>query len=353
MLENRKILITGNMGYIGPSIQHHLRKTKPGSTLIGLDCGYFAHCLAGADGRVPETLLDYQIFCDIRDVTDDVFEDVWGVVHLAAISNDPMGNSFERATRQINHEATIDVARRAKAAGATVFIFASSCSIYGAAGDAPRTESAPLNPLTAYAQSKVASELDLATIADSQFRITCLRFPTACGMSERLRLDLVLNDFVASALATGKIKVLSDGTPWRPMIDVRDMANAVGWALDRRSDQGGNFLAVNVGKNEWNYRVSDLANIVGEVCGGAKVSINTDAPPDNRSYKVNFDLFQTLAPPSLLMYDLNSTIESLKAGLEKISFNDEDFRESQWIRLNVLRDYRMACALDDGLRWMG
>jgi nucleoside-diphosphate-sugar epimerase len=348
--DHKKILITGNMGYVGPGVETHLRDLIPSAILAGMDSGIFAHCLTGAK-RLPETVIDQQIFSDVRDVTPELLKGVTGIVHLAAISNDPMGKSFESATAAINHIATVQLAKIAKTAGVKNFVFASSCSMYGAANEEARTETAPLNPLTAYARSKVASEADLKVLANAEFEVTCLRFPTACGMSPRLRLDLVLNDFVASAIANKEIVVLSDGSPWRPLIDVRDMARAIGWALTRESGPEKGFLAVNVGKNEWNYQVRDLAIAVSDACAGVKVSINTDAAPDNRSYRVNFDLFNSMTSDDLLIHDLASSIGLLKEGLEGMSFSDGDFRSTQWMRLKVLQQHMDEGAIDKEIRW--
>jgi nucleoside-diphosphate-sugar epimerase len=229
-----RILITGNMGYVGPGLVAHLRAVHPDATLLGYDSGFFAHCLTGADG-LPERRLDAQHFGDVRDLPPHLLEGVDAVVHLAAVSNDPIGNRYEDVTMRINHEATVEVARRAREAGVRSFVMASSCSVYGAAEDGtPRDETSQVAPITAYARSKIASELDLEPLADDGFTVTCLRFATACGMSDRLRLDLVLNDFVAGAMASGRITVLSDGSPWRPLIHVSDMARAADWAIGRR-----------------------------------------------------------------------------------------------------------------------
>ena len=201
-------------------------------------------------------------FGDIRDFPPDLLDGVDAVVHLAAISNDPMGKEFEAVTEAINEKASIALAQMAQERGVGTFVFASSCSIYGAAEGSPRRETDPLNPLTAYARSKVAMENALRSSNAGRMTVTCLRFATACGMSDRLRLDLVLNDFVASALATGEITVLSDGTPWRPLIDVADMARAIEWAIGRSSEHGGRFLVVNAGSQAGNYQVRDLAEVV-------------------------------------------------------------------------------------------
>src|SRR5690606_35148786 len=232
-----KIVVFGNMGYVGPGVVEQLRSSYPGATLVGYDAGYFASCLTNAN-YLPERKLDEQHFGDIRNVPDSILQGADAVINLAAISNDPMGNKFEEVTLDINHKSGIKVAKRAKELGVKRFVFASSCSMYGAASDAPKTEDSTLNPLTAYARSKVATERDLQPLADANFTVTCLRFATACGMSPRLRLDLVLNDFVACALTSKNISILSDGTPWRPLINVRDMAVAIDWAVSRKATHG-------------------------------------------------------------------------------------------------------------------
>lgn len=349
--EKLKILITGNTGYIGPSVIARLRKSYPQATLVGLDKGYFAHCLTNAD-LLPECRADVQYFADVRNGIDpEILRGVDSVVHLAAISNDPMGKSFEDVTYDINFRASVDLAKQAKAAGVGSFVFASSCSVYGLADDTPRTETSPLNPLTAYAKSKIRTENDLKTLADENFTVTCLRFATACGMSDRLRLDLVVNDFVACAVSSGNITILSDGTPWRPLIHIRDMAKAFDWAITRDASAGA-FLAVNAGSDEWNYQVKDLAEAVAKVVPGVSVSINTSAPQDSRSYRVDFALYRKLAPDHQPDVDLLTTIRELKAGLESMGFSDPNFRSSKYMRLEVLRGLRQKGLLDDNLQWI-
>ena len=345
-----KILITGNMGYVGPAVTARLRAAYPGATLIGLDTGFFAHCLTAA-AVMPEVRLDRQLFMDVRRVTPAALEGVDAVVHLAAVSNDPMGNAFEDVTLAINHGATAALGRMAKAAGVRAFVFASSCSVYGFAEDGARTEHSQVNPLTAYAKSKVMSEQDLAALADDGFTVTVLRFATACGMSDRLRLDLVLNDFVASAVSGKRITILSDGTPWRPLIAVPDMARAIEWAVRRDADNGGACAVVNAGSNQWNYQVKDLAEAAASVIGGVDVDINTDAAPDKRSYKVSFDLFKTLAPDHQPQVDLQAAIDGLHKGLLAMGFNDTDFRNSTAMRLKVLRQLQQDGLLNGNLEW--
>ncbi|TVT41523.1 SDR family oxidoreductase [Hymenobacter setariae] len=345
-----RILLTGNMGYVGPGVVQQLRQAFPAAELIGYDLGFFAHCLTGAE-RLPESRLDRQEFGDVRQVPAELLAGVDAVVHLAAISNDPMGKAYEEVTMEINHQAGIELARQAKAAGVRAFVFASSCSIYGMGGEDAKTETSSVNPLTAYARSKVASEQDLAPLADDDFVVTCLRFATACGWSDRLRLDLVLNDFVASAVATGEISILSDGTPWRPLIHVRDMARAIEWAVTREATNGGRFLAVNAGSDAWNYRVKELAEAVAEALPGTRVSVNPAAAPDLRSYRVDFSLFQELAPDHQPQHSLAATIAELHEKLLAMGFRDPEFRGSRLMRLRVLAALREQGELTEQLTW--
>jgi len=345
-----KILITGNLGYVGPSVMRRLRMRYPEATIVGVDMGYFAHCLTDAT-VLPESRLNLQYFADVRRLPDRLLDDVWAVVHLAAISNDPMGNAHEDVTLDVNYRASVALARLAKSVGVESFVFASSCSVYGFSDSGARTESSEVNPLTAYARSKVLTETALAELADKNFRTTCLRFATACGMSDRLRLDLVLNDFVASALSTGCITVLSDGTPWRPLINVQDMARAIEWAVSRDEQIGGPHLIVNTGSNEWNYQVRELADAVAAAIPGTQVSINREAPPDKRSYRVDFSLFHTLAPAHVPQVSLAETVQELRAGLAAMRFNNSDFRNSSFMRLKVLDQLCTRCLLNEALEW--
>jgi len=349
-LAGMNILVTGNTGYIGPVLIRHLRGSLPQHRYAGFDSGYFAHVLTGTS-RLPETQYDAQYWGYLREFPYDLLDSVDVVVHLAAISNDPMGNQFERVTEAINDKASRALAAEAKHRGVRSFVLASSCSMYGFAEGAPRNESSPLNPLTAYARSKVRMEQELQGLASDRFVVTSLRFATACGMSERLRLDLVLNDFVACALATGEITILSDGTPWRPLIDVADMSRAIEWAVQRRPEVGGSFLAANIGNK--NYQVSDLAAAVANAIPGTRVSVNPDAAPDKRSYQVDFSLFQSLAPDHQPRMSLRHSIEELKSGLERMKFDDSEFRSSDYMRLKVLEGHIRNHRLSGDLRWTG
>jgi UDP-glucose 4-epimerase len=344
-----KILITGNMGYVGPEVVKYLRARHPDATLHGFDNAYFAHCLTGPP-VLPERHLDEQFYGDVRDASSLDLTRYDAVVQLAAISNDPMGNRFQAVTLDINQNTTVSLAQAAAAAGVKNFVFASSCSVYGIADGAARKETDPLNPITAYAKSKIGAERELAEI-DTGMVVTCLRFATACGMSDRLRLDLVLNDFVACALGQGQITVLSDGSPWRPLIDVADMARAIDWAIDRPASAGGRYLAINAGSDDRNYQVKDLANAVAKCVPGTGVSINTSAPVDSRSYKVDFALFRSLAPDHQPVVSLDQSIQNLIAGLKAMNFKDSDFRSSGLMRLKVLQDHIDSGRLNENLEW--
>jgi nucleoside-diphosphate-sugar epimerase len=346
-----RLMITGNMGYVGPIVVRHLRRVFPDAVLVGLDSGLFAHCLTTTTS-LPETLLDEQRFVDIRDVITADLAGFDAVVHLAGISNDPIGSRFESVTEEINFRASVRLAKIASEAKVRNFVFASSCSIYGSVENGPpRVETDPLNPLTAYARSKIATENGVAQMDCQGMVVTCLRFATACGMSDRLRLDLVINDFVANAVATGEIAVLSDGTPWRPLIDVRDMARAIEWAIERDASNGGEFLSINVGADRGNYNVSELAAAVARAIPSTKVSINLAAPPDKRSYRVNFGLFAKLAPQHQPRVTIDQSIAMVHEGLGNFGFNDRNFRESQLIRLRVLERLVAEGGLSKDLRW--
>ena len=345
-----RILLTGNMGYVGPIVVQHLRRQHPNAYLVGFDTGLFAHCLTTS--TFPEVLLNEQRFGDVRDITSSDLAGFDAIVHLAAVSNDPIGNKFEAVTDEINYQASVKIARAASTIGVRNFVFASSCSVYGAAetGEA-RTETSSINPLTAYARSKASTETALNQMDRQGMLVTCLRFGTACGMSDRLRLDLVLNDFVASALADGEVKVLSDGSPWRPLIDVRDMARAIDWAIEREALCGGEFLTVNVGSERCNYRVRDIAEAVAKAIPSTRVSINQNAQPDTRSYRVDFRLYASLAPKHQPQVKLDQSIAGVRDGLTALGFHDPNFRDSQFIRLRVLESHIFKQRLRANLRW--
>jgi nucleoside-diphosphate-sugar epimerase len=345
-----KILIVGNMGYVGSRLVSQLRSTFPSSELAGFDMGYFRNHLVLSD-HAPEGMLNRQIIGDVREFPMDMLKEVDSIVYLAAISNDRMGERFKEVTFDVNYRSCIRIAEKAEKAGVRSFVFASSCSIYGTADDLARSEQDELNPLTVYAQSKILAERDLEFMATDHFTVTCLRFATACGLSDRLRLDLVLNNFVAGAVTTGEVRILSNGYPWRPLIHVADMARAIEWAIDRPTASGGKFLSVNTGSKKWNYQVIELAKMVSKIIPGSKVSINGDSLPDKRSYRVNFDLFASLAPDHQPVYELDQTIQELYDAIKRIKSSDRNFSPSTMYRLFTLESHLNAGLLDDQLRW--
>jgi nucleoside-diphosphate-sugar epimerase len=345
-----KIFITGNMGYVGSVLTQFLKKKYPNIELVGYDTGFFSHSLTGID-FIPEQGMSVQYFGDIRDIQQSMLRGVNAIIHLAGVSNDPIGKQFEDVTTDINRHASVRLAKLAKKERVKNFVFASSCSIYGFAEGGPRKETDKTNPLTAYARSKIGTEEDLKNINLGDIIFTSLRFATACGWSDRLRLDLVLNDFVACAITSGEITVLSDGTPWRPLIDVEDMCRAITWGMIRKKNNGGQYLIVNVGKNSSNYQVKQIANAVAKLIPKTKVSINKIAPSDNRSYLVDFTKYEKLAPKFQPIISLGQSIVRLKKGLLKMNFINKNFRESSFIRLNTLRQHIKNNRVEKNLRW--
>tara|TARA_Y100000741_G_C18240839_1_gene553612 strand:+ start:65 stop:1123 length:1059 start_codon:yes stop_codon:yes gene_type:complete len=348
-IDKMKILIIGNEGYVGPHVVNRFKQMYDDCWVAGFDIGYFAHNIT--EEEFPERKIDVQFRGDVRKFPKKILEGFNAVIYLAAISNDPMGNTFEQVTHEVNYQSAVSIAKLAKQAGVNHFVFASSCSVYGFADDKPRTEDSDLNPLTAYAISKVSAEKALEPLASNDFIITCFRFATACGFSSRLRLDLVLNDFVASALALKKIEILSDGTPWRPLIHVQDMARAIHWGVNRSNENLDSFLVLNTGSNNWNYKIKDLALAVKEEFSSIKISINKDAEPDKRSYQVDFSLFNKLAPDYCPKINLEMAVKDLRSGLVNFGFENPKFRDSNLMRLNVLRGHLKNNKLNNNLEW--
>ncbi|MDB3889581.1 SDR family oxidoreductase [Candidatus Pelagibacter sp.] len=345
-----KIFITGNMGYVGSTLTRFLKKTHQDIELIGYDTSFFGHSLTGAD-FIPEKGISIQHLGDIRSISHSILKGVDAIVHLAGVSNDPIGHEFEDVTSDINQHASVKLAKMASLAGVKNFVFASSCSMYGNSSNGARKESDTTNPLTAYALSKIGTENELKNIDLGEMNFTSLRFATACGWSNRLRLDLVLNDFVACAITSGEITVLSDGTPWRPLIDVDDMSRAITWAIFRPKNNGGQYLAVNAGSNSSNYQVKQIATTVAKLIPKTKISINKSALPDKRSYSVDFSLYQKLAPDFQPVISLEQSIIRLRDGLIKMNFIDKNFRESSFMRLNTLRSHIKNNRIGKDLYW--
>ncbi|WP_040814688.1 NAD-dependent epimerase/dehydratase family protein [Nocardia concava] len=275
-----RVLVTGHQGYLGTVMVPLLQRA--GHDVTGLDSGYFAECVLGEAPPAPPT-----IGVDLRDVTVEQLAGFDAVVHLAALSNDPLGALAPQITYDINHHASVRLAQLAKEAGVQRFLYASTCSVYGAAGDGLVTEDAPLRPLTPYAESKVRVEADVAAIADSGFSPVFLRNATAFGFSPRLRADIVLNNLVGYAVLTGEVKVLSDGTPWRPLVHAQDIAAAFATCLEAPLEAI-HCRAYNVGTEANNLTVAQIAQAVVDVVPESTLVITGESGADPRSYRVDF-----------------------------------------------------------------
>jgi nucleoside-diphosphate-sugar epimerase len=339
-----KILLTGHHGYIGSVCGPLL--AAAGHEVVGLDTLFYRGCdLPSAAEPSTSTLL-----LDVRDVRPEQLHGFDAVIHLAALSNDPIGAFSPELTREINYEATVALARAAREAGVGRFVFASSCSMYGASPDEAVDETAPLRPLTAYAESKVRSEETLAELADADFAPVSMRNATAYGVSARLRVDLVLNNLVGWAYTTGKVKILSDGTPWRPLIHIEDLARAALAAAEAPAElvRGEAF---NVGRDDENYQVRELGNIVEEVVDGSKVEYAGSGDPDPRSYRVSFAKLARAFPDLQLTWTARAGAQELLDAYRAAGLTLEQFESDRFIRVKRLRLLLERGDLDPTLRW--
>jgi nucleoside-diphosphate-sugar epimerase len=340
-----RVLVTGHQGYIGSVLIPRLLAT--GHDVTGLDVGLYAACTLGDYDDAVETRR-----VDLRDVTPEDVAGFDAVIHLAAICNDPIGNLNPDLTYELNHRATIRLARAAKAGGATRFLFSSSCSLYGAGTTEDLLdETAAFAPVTPYGESKILSERDLLPLADDTFSPIFLRNATAYGFSPRLRGDLVVNDLVAHALLTGEVRLLSDGMAWRPLVHVDDIASAFVALLEAPRDVV-HAKAYNIGQSTENYLIRDVAELVAEAVPGSTVTFAAGAGTDARNYRVSCDLVAREVPAFKPQWTVRSGIEQLVAEYRRTGLRIEDLTGERHQRLKRIKALQLAGQLDQELRWV-
>jgi len=323
-----RIFATGHRGYIGAPLVDVLK--EEGHEVIGCDLGLFDGC-----NWEPLATPDRELLKDIRQVTARDLEDCDCIMHLAAISNDPMGEINAQLTFDVNRDGSIHLAKVAKRAGVPRFLFAGSCSIYGKGEKLDLEEDDPLNPLTAYARSKIETERAVSKLADESFTPVYLRNATAYGHSPMLRIDLVVNSLLASAMAYGEIRIQSDGSPWRPLIHCRDIGRAFA-AFAKAPKEAVHNKAVNVGANSENYQVHDVGDQVQRLMPSARVVYTGEVGADPRNYRVNFDLLSKLLPDFQLQYKLATGMEELHRKMVEHGFGKKDFEGDRFVRLRTL-----------------
>jgi len=337
-----KVLVTGHLGYIGVEMVPALRAA--GHDVVGLDIGLFDGC----DFMAPPDAVP-SLDVDLRDVTPSHLAGFDAVVHLAALSNDPLGDLAPTITYDINLHASVKLARAAKEAGVRRFLFSSSCSLYGAGGDGYLSESAAFHPVTPYGESKVRVEQELARLADRAFSPVYLRNATAYGVSRRLRADIVVNNLVGHAFTTGQVLLQSDGTPWRPLVHIEDITSAFLACLSAPTEAI-HDRAFNVGRTSENFQIRDVANLVAEVVPSCKVAFAPGASADLRNYRVDFRRIETELPGYKPRWTLRKGVEELYAAYRNAGLTKEEFLGPRYYRLRTVRDLQAKGAVDGQLR---
>jgi nucleoside-diphosphate-sugar epimerase len=340
-----KVLATGTEGYVGSLLPALL--VERGHQVVGVDAGFYASAQLYEAVNPPFE----RVREDIRRLGPEHFDGIDAVVHLAELSNDPLGEVLPDVTYEVNHRGSVRIAELAKTAGVERFVYASSCSVYGVADEDVVDEESPVNPQTAYAVCKTLVERDVGALASDDFSPTFLRYATAYGASPRMRFDVVLNNLCGLAWTTGEIRMESDGTPWRPLVHALDMCQAIACTLDAPRDRVHNEV-FNAGAPGANFTIREVAEIVGDVFEGCDITIGGSSP-DNRSYRVAFDKIQEALPEFRCAWDPRRGAEQLREVFQSVQLTPEDFRSPKYTRLKRIEELLASEQLDHSLFWVG